>query len=222
MASIGKIEPGRYEVRWRTPEGASRRKVVRGGPEQARRFARSLESAKDRGTYVDPQLGKQTVGVYANRWLDSVRGTLKPKTVASYESLIRSRIVPALGTRRLANLRPSDVQRWVGDMQAAGLSASRIRQAHVCLKQVLDAALRDGALGRNAASGVKLPRLEYKEAAYFEPQIVAQIESGLPAPYGPFGAHYGNDRASMGRSGWTPAPPYRSLAQAGGRAHVPQ
>jgi hypothetical protein len=32
MASIEKLGPGKYEIRWRTPDGKSRRKVVRGGP----------------------------------------------------------------------------------------------------------------------------------------------------------------------------------------------
>ena len=165
------------------PEGRSRRKILRGGPEQARRFARNIESSKDHGAYVDPALGKQTIADYARRWLASVQGSLKPKTTVSYQSLIDSRVVPALGRRHLATLKPSDVQAWVSSMQGEGLSASRIRQAHVTLKQILDAAVRDGAVGRNAALGVKLPRLEQREAAYFAPEVVESIAAAHPKPY---------------------------------------
>jgi len=49
---------------------------------------------------------------------------------------------------------------------------------------VLDAAIRDGMVGRNATHGVKLPKIEQREAAYFEPEIVEQIANQLPESYG--------------------------------------
>jgi integrase len=183
MASIEKLEPGRYEIRWRTPEGKSRRKILRGGPEQARRFARNIEAAKDHGDYIDPRAGKAMVARWAMKWLDGVRPTLKPKTAASYESLLRSRVVPSLGQRRISKLKPSQLQEWIGEMQAERLSASRVRQAHVVLRQVLDTAVRDGAVARNAALGAKLPKLERREAAFFEPSEVEKIAAKFPPPY---------------------------------------
>jgi integrase len=44
-------------------------------------------------------------------------------------------------------------------------------------------AVRDGAVARDAALGVKLPKLERREAAFFEPGIVEQIAAEIPAPY---------------------------------------
>lgn len=183
MASIEKLEPGKYEVRWRTPDGKSRRKIVRGGPEQARRFARNIEASKDRGDYIDPRAGKATIARWAEKWMKVVEPTLKPKTAASYESLLRSRVLPSLGHRRISKIKPSDVQDWIGKLQGQQLSASRIRQAHVVLRQVLDMAVRDGAVARNAALGVKLPKLERREAAFFEPGVVEQIAVEIATPY---------------------------------------
>jgi len=54
----------------------------------------------------------------------------------------------------------------------------------VVLRQVLDAAIRDGMVGRNATHGVKLPKIEQREAAYFEPEIVELIANQLPESYG--------------------------------------
>jgi integrase len=68
-------------------------------------------------------------------------------------------------------------------MEARGLSPSRIRQAHVVLSQILDAAVRDGLVARNAADGVKLPRLQRREARYFEPSVIEQIARAMPEPY---------------------------------------
>jgi integrase len=44
-------------------------------------------------------------------------------------------------------------------------------------------AVRDGAVARNAALGVKLPKLERREAAFFEPGVVEQIATEIAPPY---------------------------------------
>jgi integrase len=69
-------------------------------------------------------------------------------------------------------------------MRRQGLSASRIRQAVVLLRQMLEAAVRDGMVGRNACAGVKLPKLTHNEAAYSEPQTVDAIAEAVGEPYG--------------------------------------
>jgi integrase len=124
-----------------------------------------------------------TLSTWSAEWLEAVRPSLKPKTVASYESLLRSRIVPKLGGRQLASLVPSDIQRWIGAMHGDGISASRMRQAVVILRQLLDAAVRDGMVARNATRGVKLPKIEQREATYLEPAVVERIASTMPEPY---------------------------------------
>jgi len=54
------------------------------------------------------------------------------------------------------------VAEWVGTMHLRGLSASRTRQANHLMTSMLDDAVKDGRLVRNAAAGVDLPRLETK------------------------------------------------------------
>jgi integrase len=92
-------------------------------------------------------------------------------------------VIPAFGTRALAAIKPSDITRWIGTMVSEGLSVSRIRQAHVTLRLVLDSALRDGAIARNPALGVKLPRLTHVEAAYFTPDAVDALSDAIESPY---------------------------------------
>jgi integrase len=170
-----------WRARYRAPDGRERsRSFARRA--DAERFLTGVESSKLRGEWVDPALGRTRLADWLDTWLETVRPTLKPKTVLGYRSLIRSRIVPALGHARLAGLQPSDVQTWIAAMQDAGLSASRIRQAHVVLAEALGAAMRDGLVSRNVARGAKLPRLERREARYFEPETVDQIAAALPEP----------------------------------------
>jgi integrase len=172
----------RYRARYRAPDGRERSKCF-ARKVDAERFLSSVESSKLRGDWIDPALGRTTVEEWAAVWLEAVRPTLKPKTVASYESLLRSRIVPALGRHPLSALLPSEVQAWIGAMEADGLSASRIRQAHRVLSQTLDAAVCDGRVARNSARGVKLPRMQRSEAQYFEPSVIESIAFAMPEPY---------------------------------------
>ena len=76
-----------------------------------------------------------------------------------------------------------DVQRWINDIGGDGLSASRIRQGHVALSQILMAAVLEGRIGRDVAIGVKLPPIPRKEAEYFDPEIVERIASSMREPY---------------------------------------
>lgn len=54
------------------------------------------------------------------------------------------------------------VAEWVGTMHLRGLSASRTRQANHLMTSVLDDAVKDGRLVRNAGAGMDLLRLETK------------------------------------------------------------
>lgn len=68
-------------------------------------------------------------------------------------------------------------------MISEGLSASRIRQAHVVLRVMLDVAVRDGLLVRNPAAKAKLPRLDHREAPYFTPDVVDALAAAIHEPY---------------------------------------
>jgi integrase len=138
-----------------------------------------------RGEFVDPRSSRVLLGDCAATWLDTVRPTLKPKTVASYESLLRSRILPRFSSWALVRIRPIDVQTWIAKMQGEEPSASRIRHAHVVLQLMLDAAVRDNRLSSNPAHGTRLPRLERREADCFDPATVHRLITAMPDQYEP-------------------------------------
>lgn len=70
-------------------------------------------------------------------------------------------------------------------MEADGISASRMRQAHVVLSAMLDAAVLDEWITRNVAHGAKLAPIRRSEAAFLEPEEVEKIALlELPDTYG--------------------------------------
>ncbi len=150
-----------WVVRWRTSDGREHSKSF---PlkTKAEDYLVSVGADLVRGDYVDPTAGKVQLNDWSARWFAVIRPTLKPSTVESYESLLRSRILPRFGTTRVGAIRPSDVQEWVARMTEEGLSPSRIRKCVVVLKMALDAAVRDAAnatQARTACGGLlKQPR----------------------------------------------------------------
>ncbi len=195
-----------YVARYVDPDRRERSKSFERRTD-AERFAHGVESSMDRGAYIDPAAARQRLEEYATDWYKRVRPSLKPKTCASYESLLRSRILPSFGRRELGGLRPSDIEGWVGEMVAKRLSASRIRQAVVVLGRILSSAVRDEIIVRNVARGVPLPSLPTTEAAYFEPAQVERLAAAHPEPFdlyvrllGSVGLRFGEGAALRRRS----------------------
>jgi integrase len=99
-----------------------------------------------------------SVEEWSDRWI-AAQLHLKPKTQASYKSLLAACVLPRWGQVQMGRITFGGVAEWVNDMQREGRSASRVRQAYHLLTGMLHAAVKDGRLPRNPAVGVHLPRL---------------------------------------------------------------
>jgi hypothetical protein len=149
----------------------------------AEQHAKLVRADLVRGVSVPARAdGTRRVAEVVERWLTLHSPTLKVKTAATYAGLVRSRVLPRLGSVRLAGLRSSDVQGWINGMVSEGLSVSRIRQAHVVLAEALDWAVRDGLLAVNPARAVELPRLERRERPWLEPSTIDDLAAACPPP----------------------------------------
>ncbi len=185
MAWARKLPSGKWQGYYRAPDRRVRRASEHGTflrKKDAEDTARAQERKVSRGEWTDPELASIAVEDLAEQWFEGARPMLQPKTVASYESLLRSRILPTFGSRQVGTSAFGCHHLGRG-MVADGLSPSRTRQAHVVLRLLFDSAVRDGYLTRNPAMGVKLPRLEHTEASFFEPQVVDALVDALEAPY---------------------------------------
>lgn len=157
----------RYQASYRAADGRERTKTF-ARKADADRWEREQRSGRDRGLWVDPRLAARlTVGALGDQWL-ATRVNLKPGTFEGYRSLWRSRVRPRWGDTPLGRVAHSDIVQWVADLNADGLSASRVRQAHQLLSAMFDAALRDQKLTVNPAKGIELPRLPRKERRYLD------------------------------------------------------
>ena len=166
MSSIEKrLRDGQttWRAHYRTPAGAQRNKTFTRKID-AERFLATVETSKITGSFADPALGRLTVAEWSTRWLEA-QGHLKPSTRERYAGILREHVLPRWGRVRLADVRPSEVQRWVGDL-AQRRSPSSARKAHRVLSLVLALAVRDNRLARNPADGISLPREAPRDRRY--------------------------------------------------------
>ena len=101
----------------------------------------------------------ETLDNYLRRWLEEHGPSVRPSTKRSYAGHIERHISPLLGGIIVARLQPSDVRRLIADRLAAGLSPSTVGRIVTTLRIALNQAVNDRSLPDNAASAVKLPRV---------------------------------------------------------------
>ncbi len=148
----------------------------------ADKWLATRETAKLRGEWVDPNLGKTRYEDWAGRWV-ATTVHLKPKTQAGYVSLLRTHIVPTFGSMQLAQIEPLMIQEWVADLLGDGLSAARVRQAYQVLAASLKSAVQSGYLARSPTIGIRLPRVPRREMRFLTPAEVSRLASLIAEPY---------------------------------------
>jgi len=115
-------------------------------------------ASRDDGLIYDA--GKLTLGEYVDMWLaDSVKGTVKETTYANYAYVTHVHISPALGRVKLKSLSPGHVRSFYAEKTRSNLSPATVKKMHVVLRKALSQAVSDGLIPRNAADGVKPPRV---------------------------------------------------------------
>ena len=126
------------------------------------------------GTYVDPAAGQIMLGEYAQTWLTR-QVHLKPSTRSRYRTILRVHIEPAFGAVPLATIEHSAVAAWIVELHDDGAAGPTVRHIHRVLHMILNSAIDDGRLARNAASRVKLPRDRTRDKRFLSHEEVARL-----------------------------------------------
>ena len=181
MAHVERRELGRWRARYRGTDGRERSRTFTRRVD-AEQFLATVEVDKSRGQWIDPVLGKVKFHEWADRWM-ATTVHLKPKTQYDYGSLLRRHVIPRFGDLELSRIDRLAVRTWVADLEASGLSASRIRQARQVLSSAMAAAVESGFIAANPASGVKVPRAHPKEKAFLTAEQVELLADAIDEQY---------------------------------------
>ena len=90
---------------------------------------------------------------YAKQWLETYVATCcRGTTPAGYETSLRIHLLPALGEKRLDEIRRSDVKTLVFALAKKELSPSTILNVRACLSGILSSAIEDEIITSNPAA----------------------------------------------------------------------
>lgn len=121
---------------------------------------------------------KLTLADYLADWLPrhTLKNNLEPTTASGYESIIRTRIVPALGGIALQRLSEQHIEDFLYKLQAEGgvagkpLSARSVRNTLVVLNEALKQARRVKLITRNPCAEIEPPKIDSQPQPQWTPE----------------------------------------------------
>ena len=180
--NIAKRANGKWRARYRDESGREHsrhfdRKV------DAQRWLDRVASAVVTGTYADPQAGRITFAAFFGEW--SARQVWAPGTVLAMSLAARS--VP-FAEKPMKQVRRSDVETWIKQMNASGLAPGTIKTRYVNVRSVFRAAVKDRVIGTDPTDGVRLPRGRRADVAMSipTPEDVGQLMAVADEGFRPF------------------------------------
>lgn len=123
------------------------------------------------GTYTPT--AKLTVGQWLDIWTAEYLVNLKPKTVSSYNGIVKNHIKPAMGAVKLTELHPHRVQTFINGLE--GLSVGSIRLVYRVLHAALEKAVRLDYIPRNPTEYCVLPKHEQKAIKPLDDEQIAAL-----------------------------------------------
>ena len=182
MAHTRRAKSGRgWEARYRDRLGKERARTF-ATKREAERFLARQSADMQRGDYLDPRLARTTFGEWAEVWLETTIH-LKPKTHATYESILRSRVLPAFAKSRIAAIEQIDVRRFVADLANAGDEPGTIRNTFNVVRLVFGTAVSSGAVRVNPCTGLRMPKSPRKEMLFLTAEQVLDLADAIAPAY---------------------------------------
>lgn len=155
VVDVGMDENGKRAQRWRS--GFATRK-------EAERALTETLQALQTGSYIEPSTA--TVRQFLEeQWLPAIRTTVRSTTYLSYEMYVRLYLGPALGTKRLQQVTPADLNALYASLLKdgrehgdGGLAPSTVRRIHAVTHRAFRDAAKWGFTVRNPVDLADPPR----------------------------------------------------------------
>ncbi|MBQ3427986.1 MAG: site-specific integrase [Clostridia bacterium] len=153
MITIGRHEDGRFKRK--SFYGKKEREVIHKKDEWLRNYN------INQNTKADPLDGTEAFDVWADRWLEIKKGTVRPYT---YENTYRTRVgkylKPYFGHRPIAAITQSDIQ--VFFLKHKHLSEALLKTLKTILKNMFELAIVNDLCIKNPVTGIKLKSIKAK------------------------------------------------------------
>lgn len=184
FGKVRKLPSGRWQASYVGPDG---RRHAAGDTfarkSDAGKWLALVESEIMRGVWSVAQNRKVSLRQWAERWLASVEPHLKRTTVATYRTLLKVSILPALGDLMLGDIRPITVGEWMAGLNAKGNSPSWARKAYRLLSQIMKSAVDNEMILISPCRGHRLPVLPEPDPQIITPKEAREIAAGCRPPH---------------------------------------
>lgn len=173
---------GRYAGHYSLPNG--KRKTVYGkNPREVREKLKAELKKLEDG--LDVGASAQDLGAYLETWLADSQDRVRPKTLRTYQDLLRLHVIPTLGKTRLDRLSAQQIAGLLREKQAEGLSPKTVAHIRATLRAALNQAIRWRLINHNAAAAVSPPRVPHKKIEVLTPDEARAILVVAGKPYIP-------------------------------------
>jgi integrase len=181
MGSLRRDPRGKgWQARYRDRSGRQRTKTWSSKGE-ARRFLVALEAQEPGcgvGRTVDTDLR-----TYTTTWRRSLVD-LRSGSLINIDSRLRRYILPALGDRPLADIRPAHVRDFLAALAAEGLSPTYTTGIYRVFARILASAETDGVTGRNPCRDIHPPRqISHLQQHILSPSELARVADAIDGRY---------------------------------------
>ena len=184
----------RYQVRWWESAGNQRKRTF-SRFEEARRYKTQIERQRDVGEYLDPSLGKITLGEWCSEYIESE--PLAESTKALYSTLARlylgvqgsaldsrNRVgtpgVPTLTRRPMNQIRKADIEDVLRAMRQTEVGTRTIQATHSLLRRLFSSAVERERIARNPVVGIKVEKAQPRERRYLTADEVTLVAKLVP------------------------------------------
>lgn len=168
----------RWLACWTDPHGKEDTKAFR-TKAAADSHWKTMEAAKERGEYHDPDAGKVLFGDFGKKWLDS--RIVDPSSMIRYETAYRLHVAPAFGDFQIQAVKPSRIQGWIKDLSER-FGPSTVITAFLVLQGILDLAVGDEAIRKSPAKSpvVQVPVQQQSDITVWSDETVSELIDAHP------------------------------------------
>ncbi len=181
MAHIRKTSNGRFEARYRSPDGterASRFETRR----DAQAFLDQVGVDRQVGRWRDPRSGRTLLADWVAIWQPTTVD-LRASSRARDDSYLRTHVLPKFGQVRLDAIRPVDVASWVAELTNQGLAPATVQKAYQTLAKVLRAAVDADLIADTPCRRIRLPKVEADEMRFLSPDEIEVLAETMAPRY---------------------------------------
>lgn len=184
-AGVQKTPNGRWLARYRDADHK----------QHAKTFDRKIDAIAWRGeqlaqirtgTWIAPNAERQNFAKFSAVWLSNKESKgLKPSTVEGYRELLKNRVAPKWNEVPVGQITVERMDKWTRELIAEGLSTSRIEKVQLVVRQIMDLAVAQRAIGRNpiVTKTIHRPRGRKADPRAFTPDEARQLIAELPEHY---------------------------------------